>query len=732
MFELLAPVFAVAGGLLAGVPLVLHMFRRTPALRMPFSVVRFLIPTLPTTTKRASIEHWPLMLLRILALALIGLAFARPFQRVTIARAAESGSADRIAVLIDASASMRRDGIRESVLKELEDVVASVNEEDTLSISVFSESTRSLVTAAEWRQTEPANRSALLARAKESYDADWLSTQTATAMLATADEVAREEGAAGPDGERRVVLITDFQEGSQLDGLRAGTWPDTVKLDLRIVKPTESGNAGISLVQESRTGKLRVRVSNSGDAAITRLQVSPFDSQGTPVGSPVAIDVGGGQRQTIFVPEAVTGQPRIVGYELLNEPHVFDNVVDLPEEDQRVIQVAHAGSVDPNNADEMRYYLQRVFDGNEADPIELVDLAGADGVAIPVPAGIRLAIVTDVVSAGLADSLRGFVDRGGILLIALKSVDMADSLKSFLPQNATLEETAVDDYVMLGRLDFASPLLAPFAEARFADFSSIKFWHYRKLSFDEKQADAPQVIAEFDSGAPAILQSAGTQNAKVYVLTAGWHPNDSQWALSTRFPPMILRLVQIANPRQSGYRLFEAGQRIYPEELTTVERWNLQLPDGSVQTASAKTSTAAESAEVAGKQNGSAKSDSSVPSAGDSVVLDVPGRWTLSWDAPDGLKVMSLLVSVPASESRTDPLPVGQLQALGMSSDVAAAVQTAAGEKTDTETTDQLDARELESQQKFWRWLLLAGLSCLGLEGILAFLIERRHSIELA
>ena len=81
MFELLAPVFAVAGGLLAGVPLVLHMFRRTPALRMPFSVVRFLIPTLPTTTKRASIEHWPLMLLRILALALIGLAFARPFQR---------------------------------------------------------------------------------------------------------------------------------------------------------------------------------------------------------------------------------------------------------------------------------------------------------------------------------------------------------------------------------------------------------------------------------------------------------------------------------------------------------------------------------------------------------------------------------------------------------------------------------------------------------------------------
>ena len=727
MFELLAPVFAVAGGLLAGVPLVLHMFRRTPALRMPFSVVRFLIPTLPTTTKRASIEHWPLMLLRILALALIGLAFARPFQRLTIARAAESGSADRIAVLIDASASMRRDGIRDSVLKEIDNVVASVNDEGTLSISVFSESTRSLLTAAEWRQTEPASRDALVTRVREAYDADWLSTQTATAMLATADEVAREEGAAGPDGERRVILITDFQEGSQLDGLRAGTWPDSVKLDLRIVSPTESGNAGISLMEESRTGKLRVRVSNSGDAAVTKLQLSPFDSQGAPVGDAITIDVGGGQRRTISVPDSVEDQPRIAGYELLNEPHVFDNVIDLPLEEQQVIQVAHAGASDPNNADEMRYYLQRVLDGNETDPIEVVDLVGADGVAVPVPPNIRLAFVTDVVSEGLAVSLRTFVDNGGVLLIALKSVEMANSLKSFLPADATVEETAVDDYVMLGRLDFSSPLLSPFADARFADFSSIRFWHYRKLSFDENQPDAPRVIGRFDSGAPAILQSVGSQNAKVFVLTAGWQPNDSQWALSTRFPPMILRLVQIANPRQSGYRLFEAGQRIYPQELTNAERWNLTLPDGSVR------SSDADAASVGPEKAVGLEADTaSSPVAAESVLLDGPGRWMLNWETPEGPKVMSLLVTVPASESRTEPLPVGQLQALGMSSDVAATKEVAARDKMDSGNAAQLDARELESQQKFWRWLLIAGLACLALEGIFAFLIERRHPIEMA
>ena len=64
MFEFLAQNFAVAGGVLAAIPLLLHMLRRTPAVRMPFSLVRFLSPTLPKTTRRSRIENWPLMLLR--------------------------------------------------------------------------------------------------------------------------------------------------------------------------------------------------------------------------------------------------------------------------------------------------------------------------------------------------------------------------------------------------------------------------------------------------------------------------------------------------------------------------------------------------------------------------------------------------------------------------------------------------------------------------------------------
>lgn len=726
---------------MAGVPIALHMLRRTPAVRMPFSVVRFLTPTLPKTTKRSTIEHWPLMLLRILAVLLIALAFARPFQRVTIAKATESGTADRVALLIDASASMRRDGLRETVMAEIQKVVAELNPEDTLSLAVFSENSRALLTSSDWKQTEPASRAALIERIMNAYEPDWLATNTAPAMLEAADEVAREQGMAGPDGERRVVLITDFQEGSDLDAVRSGTWPDSVKLDLRIVQPTATGNAGLSLAEDGRTGRIRVRVTNSGDANVTSYSLSTFDVAGNPVGKPITAEVGGGQRKTITMPEVTEGQPLIAGVELLNDAHPFDNVVDLPLEEVGVVQIAHAGPVDTNNADTMRYYLQRVLDGNETNPVEVVDLVGSDGIALPVPDNVRLAIVTDTVSEGLITSLNGLLDRGGIVMVALKSIDMATSIKSLLPENTGIEEASVTDYAMLGQLDFSNSLLTPFADARFADFSSIRFWHFRKLTLDSNQASNVRVLARFDTGAPAIIESSRPSGGRLVVLTAGWHPEDSQWALSTRFPPMIHRLVQLANPRKSGHLLFEAGQRISPAEISGSETWTLTAPDGTVQTPSTLAANASTSQTLNVTPEASAKtsspdesSEATQPVAAppvsnpQTISLTTPGRWTLSGETSEGPKTVSLLVTVAASESRTEPFPAGQLQALGMSSDVAT-VQTAATEQPSAAETAQLDSTELESQQKFWRWFLLAGLILLAIESIIASAIERRRRL---
>ncbi|MGV2333870.1 MAG UNVERIFIED_CONTAM: hypothetical protein LVR18_07030 [Planctomycetaceae bacterium] len=85
-------------------------------------------------------------------------------------------------------------------------------------------------------------------------------------------------------------------------------------------------------------------------------------------------------------------------------------------------------------------------------------------------------------------------------------------------------------------------------------------------------------------------------------------------------------------------------------------------------------------------------------------------------------------MTVSASESRTEPLPSGQLQALGLPAELAA-VRNAAVQPEDSQSKAQQDSAELESRQKLWRWFILAGLGCLVLESVLAAYLERRERV---
>jgi len=706
MLELLAQGFAVAGAALAGIPFILHMLRRTPALRLPFSLVRFLPASLPRTTRRATPQHWPLMLLRILAIVLIALAFARPFQRLSMLRPDNTGPGRRVAVLLDRSASMRRDGLREKLLTELQSVTADLQPEDVLSITQFSQGTQRLVSAEEWRQTAMESRAALIARASEAWEPDWRATSTGPALLETATELSGQTADASAEGDRVVVLITDFQEGSDLAALRNGTWPDNVRLDLRIVQPEQPGNAGLSLLEDQKTGRIRVRLTASGDAPASQYGVQVFDESGKPAGDLISADVAPGQRRTITLPDVPADQPRPAGVELSGDVHPFDNVADLPLIAPLTRRIAHAGSLDVNDSESMRYYLQRVLDGNESEPLEVSDLLNADGTALPPAAETRLAVVTDKVPEKLAGQLLELANSGGVVLAALNSTGMADSLRPLFPEGMAWEEATVNDYAILTSPDLNSSWLAPFAAAQFSDFSSIRFWHYRKL-IHSSTSPPWKVLAKMDTGDPAILQIPANNGGTIYVLASGWQPADSQLALSSRFPPLLLRLVQLAWPRQAASQVFEAGTQITPATLCGSESWTLNRPDGS----SVLPVSAAESGRSAA-----------------TVELDTPGRWLLTGQTPNGPISTSLLVTVSASESRTEPLPSGQLQALGLPAELAE-VRSAAVQQEGSSSNAQQDSAELESRQKLWRWFILAGLGCLVLESVLAAFLERRERV---
>ena len=101
----LTPLFLLGLAGLA-VPVIIHLIQRERKHVVEFPSLMFLRRIPYQSVRRRRVRHWPLLLLRLAALALIVLAFARPFFRRPDVAAAAAGGAREVVVLVDRSYSM--------------------------------------------------------------------------------------------------------------------------------------------------------------------------------------------------------------------------------------------------------------------------------------------------------------------------------------------------------------------------------------------------------------------------------------------------------------------------------------------------------------------------------------------------------------------------------------------------------------------------------------------------
>ncbi len=73
-----SPAFAVAGLLLAGLPILIHILNRRRFRTVDWAAMEFLLRAMRKNRKRLRFEQWLLLATRCLVLALLGLALARP------------------------------------------------------------------------------------------------------------------------------------------------------------------------------------------------------------------------------------------------------------------------------------------------------------------------------------------------------------------------------------------------------------------------------------------------------------------------------------------------------------------------------------------------------------------------------------------------------------------------------------------------------------------------------
>jgi hypothetical protein len=368
----------------------------------------------------------------------------------------------------------------------------------------------------------------------------------------------------------------------------------------------------------------------------------------------------------------------------------FDNTLYVVPPRTETVRMVYLGDDAADDVKGLHYYLQSATADSPQRKVERIVRRPNEPLTDADLIGTRLAVVAAAISDDQTAALHRFVEAGGTVLWVLKDVAASASLGKMLQTDALVVEDAPPrDFSLIGKVDLDNPLFSPFAEARFADFTKIHFWHYRKVKLPDNAG--ARVIAWFDNGDPFAFDKA-IGKGRLIVMTSGWQPADSQLALSTKFVPLI------GGPlRRQETGLGEAQYAV--GESVALPKSTDGAPRAIVDPAGKRTEIPAATATF--------------------DATDQPGIYRLLIGDQETL----LAVNVSADESHTAPLAVEELEHFGVK------LATASGSATAIETAAHLRSlrlAELENKQKLWRWLIVGVLGFLAAETALAGWLARR------
>ena len=174
---LLAPLFAL-GMALIGIPYLVHRIRRPEREPVRFSSLMFVPEVKREVIERRRVQHISLMILRMAMLAVLALAFARPFREVISTAAASLGGATDHVIALDVSMSMGYDGVWARAKMQANAALDAVAPGDRVGFVQFAN--RALGTV------PISGDVALVRRAIDEADATWAHTDYSAALRATA------------------------------------------------------------------------------------------------------------------------------------------------------------------------------------------------------------------------------------------------------------------------------------------------------------------------------------------------------------------------------------------------------------------------------------------------------------------------------------------------------------------------------------------------------------------
>lgn len=650
----LVPLYLV-GALAVAIPIYLHLRRRPPKDSVEFSSLMFLEETKHQPIKRQSqLENLPLLLLRCLALLLLAAMFARPFLPGGDAEGKEGRM--RTVVLLDTSASMRREGVWKEATKRVEELISEVHGDGTLAIVTVDRNPRTITSFQDWESADAARRKEIAKSALSTLEPGWQGSDLGSGLIAAAEMIADASAEDDPPRPARIVLVSDLQSGANLDAVAEASWPSNLEVELVAIEAAALTNVAIAVSASKNPDKPAVRVRNDPSSEQNRFTLKAGAQTLTAV-------VPAGESRVFQLEEAVA-EVTIEGDE-----QEFDNTVFLAPREPALVKLLFLGEGRPDDSKGPEYYFRRALGVSKFMHPKFVENFADD------PA---LLAISRSLTSGEIDSVRSTLENGRDAILLMTSTSMNETLAGLagLKSTPTLGQYK-GRYALLEEIDFEHPVMSEFRDPRWRDFTDVHFWKYRILEESTLPENA-KIVARFDTGDPAWIDIP-VGKGSLLVMMSGWHPADSQLSLATKFLPLLFSIYSDHGPRVSGARQFFVGEPLPVEE----DENNLTLPDGSSETI-----------------------DTSKP-----YRPTEPGIYRVS----NGERERNFAINLRPSESDLNPLGNEPLSALGVPiegrSDSAPASTT--GKRA-------LRNTEAESKQNLWRWAVVILLTMLVLEAWLA------------
>ncbi len=489
------------------------------------------------------------MLLRAGILLLLALLFARPFIPPEDVPFLQEAGQESVVILLDRSYSMQYDTRFEEAIEQARLHLKTGHE---WALVRFSDTAEQL--------TPLGNDISLHEAVLDAQSPDYQTTDLYPALQLGAEilQSARFE-------QRRIVLISDFQQSSFTPILENLQLPDDITIEPVKIGANSPGNQffeNVELSQERRGTLVSVQM----DAMIPTPSIVTLRIHSEEIG-----------QQTGRTPsfQQLVERPGLYQGNL----HIHDDPVPGPDDRYyftysirpRSGIFAVDGSPDMQNA----FFLESAFDLQDASQYRFD--AGPRPIRLNT-ADLLIITTANTISARDQTIMENFALRGGTVLLAFDegSFSQTSLLGAGTITGVVRARDLQGSNAIIAEIDNQHPIFTPLVQHSTGSVLRPQFRRYVQVIPDS----SAHVLATFDTGDPLLIERRFGRG-KVLVFTSSLGTTWNDLALSEIYLPLLYEIARYANPESVTDQIFQIGDAVSFRGLPA-EEVLLANPNGDI------------------------------------------------------------------------------------------------------------------------------------------------------